>query len=246
MTEIKLAVLDMDGTLLNSQDHVSEKTRSAIVEASRKGVDVMIATGRSLPAAEDHAKSLGLNEYIITGNGSEIWLFPGPELVDRRPLKTDLVEVMWELKQTYNARHWAASTSKVWKREMPENIGSEEWLKFGYDLDDFQVREAILKELNRYDGLEISNSHPLNIEVNAAGVHKANAIEQVLKRKNLDIAQVMACGDSLNDIKMIQRAGAGIAMGNAQDEVKEHADFITGTNDEDGIVQAFKQYGVIS
>lgn len=243
--DIKLAVLDMDGTVLTNEHKISKENIEAVQRASANGVTVVIATGRSLMAVEDFADELKLKDYIITGNGSEIWHLNGPELIERTTLDRELVEIMWDLRNTYKTRHWAASVGKVWKQEMPDNLGELEWLKFGFDLDDEEVKTEILTELNKHDGLEISNSHPLNIEVNAKGVHKAKAINKILQLKNLSFDQVLACGDSLNDMTMIKQAGIGVAMGNAQPEVKAAADYVTLGNQEHGVAEAFRYFKLI-
>lgn len=246
MTErIKMAVLDMDGTVLNNEHRISEENVAAIKKAVNNGITVVIATGRSLMAVENYAEELELNEYIITGNGSEIWDLEGPELIERTPIETELVQVMWDLKRNYGTKHWAASVGKVWKAELPEDLSAQEWLKFGFVMDSIEMKDAVLAELNNHDGLEISNSHPLNIEVNAKGVHKAKAIERILSLKNISFEQVLACGDSLNDITMIREAGIGVAMGNAQPEVKQTADYVTLGNQEHGVAEAFKYFKLI-
>jgi 5-amino-6-(5-phospho-D-ribitylamino)uracil phosphatase len=243
--KIKLAVLDMDGTLLSNQHQISIQNKEAVKKALQNGVDVIIATGRSLPAVDMFAEELELNDFIITGNGSEIWHLHGPELIERSSLENEMIEMMWKVRNKHGANHWAASVGKVWKREMPEKLHEHEWLKFGYDLDSIEVKQAILEELQQYKELEISNSSPLNIEVNAKGVHKAKAIESVLQRKNFSFEEVMTIGDSLNDMSMIKAAGTGVAMGNAQQEVKDAADHVTSSNVEHGVAEAFEYFRII-
>ncbi|PTL39527.1 Cof-type HAD-IIB family hydrolase [Alkalicoccus saliphilus] len=243
--DIKMAVLDMDGTLLQNDHTISHDNREAVKKALENGVEVIIATGRSLQAVDMFADELSLKDYIITGNGSEIWHLSGPELIERSSLKAELVEAMWEIRNAYGTRHWAASVGKVWKQEMPDNLKDLEWLKFGFDMDSMEIKKEVLKKLEQLEGLEITNSSPLNIEVNAEGVHKAGAIETLLEFKNLSFNEVMAVGDSLNDISMIQAAGIGVAMGNAQDVVKEKADFITTANGDHGVAEAFRKFRLI-
>ncbi|CAM3737561.1 Cof-type HAD-IIB family hydrolase [Alkalicoccus chagannorensis] len=243
--DIRLIVLDMDGTTLNSSHQISRSNTLAVHEASEAGYEMMIATGRSLPAVAHFAEELKMKDWIITGNGSEIWELSGPELKHRQLLNAALVEKMNQIKVKHGARHWAASVDKVWKNEMPEDIQSRQWLKFGYDLDDTAVRDQILHLLHQEDELEVSNSSPLNIEVNAAGVHKAAAIEKVLEDRGWGFHQVMALGDSLNDLTMIREAGVGVAMGNAQEEVKQEADFVTADFEADGVAEALRHLGII-
>ncbi|GEM_PF-4167994 len=91
-------------------------------------------------------------------------------------------------------------------------------------------------------GLQITNSSLDNLEINPAGITKASGIEQVCKLLGITMEQVIAVGDSLNDIAAIEAVGLGVAMGNAQDAVKEAADVVVAGNNEDGIVQVIREY----
>lgn len=125
---------------------------------------------------------------------------------------------------------------------MPEDLLSHEWLKFGFQIDEDELRKSILEELKGKGIFEISNSSLKNIEVNAIGINKAKGLQKVCALLGISMDNVMAVGDSLNDIAMITEAGLGIAMGNAQDTVKQAADDITGTNKESGVAQAIRKW----
>ncbi len=237
----KLIALDMDGTLLNRQHEVSKENRQAIAEAEERGVQVVLSTGRSIATCADYAKSLELSSYLVTVNGSEIW-DPEGKLVERNPLQNETVQTLWDLRNQHDTHYWAVTTDAVFRKDFPDDIGGHEWLKFGFHTDDDEVRKAILEELNKNGQLEISNSSPLNIEVNALGINKANALIKVCKRIGITMKEVLAVGDSLNDLAMIKEAGCGVAMGNAQELVKEEADWVTGTNEEDGVAQAIRRW----
>lgn len=239
--DIKLIALDMDGTLLNEKGKVSDGNRAAIKEAEQKGVKVLISTGRSYATCSDIAKSLELSSYLITVNGSEIY-DPKGEIVERTIVDTKLIQWMWDLSQKHKTGFWATSTEKVWRDEMPDDISSYEWLKFGFNIKDNTVREEILTLLKENGNLEISNSHPTNIEANAVGINKARAIEKVCGFLGIGMENVMAVGDSLNDIAMIKESGLGVAMGNAQDIVKETADWVTDNNKNDGVARAIQKW----
>lgn len=239
---IKLIAIDMDGTLLNDRHEISDENRKAIREAEEKGIHVVISTGRTRLTCDELVNSLSLSSYLITVNGSEIWDETGT-LVERQLLDTAFIEHMWSLKQKHQTYCWAASVGKVWRDEFPEveDVANHEWMKFGFDIQDDKVRDIILADLKKNPALEISNSSPTNLEINAAGVNKARAIEKVCKRIGITMDEVMAMGDSLNDLAMIKEAGFGVAMGNAQPIVKEAADYVTATNVEDGVAQAIRQ-----
>lgn len=239
--EIKLIALDMDGTLLNNEHNVSEENRMAIKKAEKKGVHVVLSTGRSLKTARDYVLSLELSSYLVTVNGSEIW-GPDGELVHRSPVATEHIQWMHELSSQHNARFWAISTENNWNNEMPDDLLSQEWLKFGFHIEEDDVREKVLKELKAKGLFELSNSSLVNIEVNALGINKAKGLEKVCGLLGISMENVMAVGDSLNDIAMITDAGLGIAMGNAQEAVKHAANDITGTNNENGVAQAIRKW----
>ncbi|MEH7155036.1 Cof-type HAD-IIB family hydrolase [Neobacillus drentensis] len=239
--EIKLVALDMDGTLLNKQGQVSEANRHAIQAAKDKGIIVVLSTGRSLTTSREHADSLELNSYFVTVNGSEIW-DENRELVQRNLVKSEHIEWMWELSQQHNTQFWAISTERNFHNEMPEDIHRLEWMKFGFNIDDDNTRAIIMKELQDKGEFELSNSTLKNIEVNLAGINKAKGLELVCSRLGLEMKDVMAVGDSLNDLAMIKAAGMGVAMGNAQDLVKESADWVTATNEEDGVAKAIDKW----
>jgi len=239
--DIKLIALDMDGTLLNDNHEVSKKNRQAIQQAQKKGVAVVLCTGRSLMACESYAKELELTSYTVTGNGSEIWHTSG-QLIERNPLKSEWVDMMWKLKNEHKTNHWAASINKVWKNDMPEDILNDEWLKFGFETENNEIREMIFNVLSEHPELEVSNSSLTNIEINAAGVNKAVAIKKLCNFLNIGMESVLAVGDSLNDMAMIKEAGSGVAMGNAQPAVKKFADWVTSTNNEDGVAKAIDHF----
>ena len=239
--KIKLIALDMDGTLLNQYDEVSEENRKAILEAENKGVHVVLSTGRAYATCSEYAKSLKLSSYLITVNGSEIYNEQG-KLIEQNIVDTELIQWMWDLSQSHKTHFWAVSCDHVYRGEMPEDITGSKWLKFGFDSEDDQVREEILRQLKENGKLEISNSSPTNIEVNAIGVNKAKAIEVVCEKLGITMDEVMAVGDSLNDIAMIKSAGFGVAMGNAQEVVKETADWVTATNIEHGVAKAIHKW----
>lgn len=243
--EIKLIALDMDGTLLNKHHEVSDENQHAIREAEKKGVHVVLSTGRSLKTARDYVLSLKLSSYLVTVNGSEIW-GPDGELIERNPVGTEHIQWMYDLSKQHGGKFWAISSEDNWNNEMPEDVLSQEWLKFGFHIEEDSIREKVLKELIDKSLFEISNSSLVNIEVNAMGINKAKGLEKVCSLLGISMENVMAVGDSLNDIAMITEAGVGIAMGNAQDAVKEAADDITGNNNENGVAQAIRKWVLTS
>lgn len=239
--DFKLIALDMDGTLLNKNEAISDENRQAIEDAQANGIHVVLSTGRSILTCGKYAKSLQLTSYLVTVNGSEIWDCSG-NLLERNIIGSDFIHMMWEWAKTHETHYWAVATDKVWRNQMPENVYEHTWLKFGFGFAETSLRETTLEMLLSHQQLEVSNSSPTNIEVNAAGVNKAMGLLHVCSRLGISMDDVIAMGDSLNDIEMIKAAGCGVAMGNAQSEVKKAADWITATNEENGVAKAIRNW----
>lgn len=242
MHDIKLIALDIDGTLLNGQQAVSHNTQLEIQRAVSQGVHVMLCTGRPADFCYNVMDRLDLNGYLITVSGGEVWT-PERKLHDRRLHDPAMMEALCAQGKEMGLNMWLISTKKVYENGIyPEDFHNESWLKIGFHTDDPSKLTAMKQTLLTHEGLELTNSHPSNIEVNPAGVSKAAALEKVCALLNITLDNVMAVGDSLNDLTMIEQAGIGVAMGNAQDAIKEAADYITETNNHDGVAQAIKRW----
>ena len=122
------------------------------------------------------------------------------------------------------------------------DIDSQEWLKFGYFTENMEKLQQIRDIVEGWGTLEITNSHPSNIELNPLGISKASGVETVCQLLGISMSEVIAMGDSENDIAMIREVGLGVAMGNAQDEVKRIADITTVTNNEHAIAKVIRTY----
>lgn len=241
MSEIKLIALDMDGTLLNLDHEVDSRTKEAIQKALAKGVHVVLSTGRSIGTCYPYAEELGLTSYLVTCNGGQIWTVK-KELLEEHLLETEIVEKIWNLGEGLGLHMWMTSTEGFFIGERPENLYDYQWLKFGVDSDDKDKLDYVVKELSYFADLEITNSLPTNIEINPKGVSKAKALKRVCKEIGITMDEVMACGDSLNDIKMIQEAGIGVAMGNAQEAIKKVANHVTDTHINYGVAKAIEKF----
>jgi HAD superfamily hydrolase (TIGR01484 family) len=240
--EYKLIALDMDGTVLNSEHQISDMTRQWIYAAMERGITVSFSTGRGISNVLPYIEQLGIKTPIVTVNGSEVWKEPHV-LLRRTLMELDAVKEMYRIAVEYDTWYWAYSVEGVFNKEHWTNdLDSQEWLKFGYHTEDDAVRSKILQTLSSWGTLEITNSSPYNLEINPLGMNKASGVGEVCELLGIDMSQVVAVGDSLNDISMIRAAGLGVAMGNAQDQVKQAADAVTGTNDEDGVAQVIRDY----
>ncbi|RAV05035.1 Cof-type HAD-IIB family hydrolase [Paenibacillus sp. YN15] len=245
MSSYKLLALDMDGTVLNAAHEITDTTCQWIGQAVASGITVMFATGREVQSIEGYIRKLGLNSPLVTVNGSEVWSAPG-QIMMRHVLQDEWIAELYALASGRHCRYWAYTVNDVFTtRNWPEHVrrpADDPWLKFGLHSDDPAVLADIRDILAKTCRYELTNSSPRNIEVNPLGINKASGLREVCRLLGIRMEEVAACGDSLNDLEMIRAAGLGIAMGNAQEAVKQAADAVTGTNEEDGVAQAIRTY----
>lgn len=242
MTKYKLLALDMDGTLLDEDSRISAETLHWIGRAKEAGIVICLSTGRGIGNIRPFAAELQVQGPIVAVNGSEVWATPD-RLHERHTLPVDDVMALREVALKHGSWYWAYSVEGIYNRDgWIEHPLSTDWLKFGYYEENERILAAIRAEVEAMNRFEITNSHPCNLELNPPGVSKATGLEQVCKLLGITMDEVVAMGDSLNDAAMIQAAGLGVAMGNAQDAVKEIADLVTLSNAEHGVAHFIKDH----
>ncbi|WP_281252496.1 HAD family hydrolase [Oceanobacillus timonensis] len=237
LSHIKLIALDMDGTLLDDKGGVSPANIKAIQAVKQQGIDVVLSTGRFINEVTDFAEIIENPSFLITANGGEIWK-DFNQLIERHIIPIDLIEWIFDLAAKSEAKYWGMTTENLYyPGGFPECLHAYEWLKFGLETPNDNLRRNFWEKLIKIKELEVTNSNFINIEINAKGVNKAKALKTVCKLKGISLDNVLAVGDSLNDISMIKESGYGVAMGNAQPDVKKAADWITESNIKDGVAQ---------
>jgi HAD superfamily hydrolase (TIGR01484 family) len=240
--EYKLIALDMDGTLLTEDKTISKQNRAALAAATAAGATVMIATGRGIQNVISYIEELDMRSPIVTVNGSEVWAAPGV-LHSRTLMDPAVIGELQGLALEYDTWYWAYAVDEIFNRDKwVDRLDAKQWLKFGFYYEDGERLGAIRSKLEAVAAFEVTNSHPFNIELNPKGINKASGIRQVCALLGIHMSQVIAMGDSLNDESMIREAGLGVAMGNAQDEVKQFADVVTATNEEHGVARIIDEY----
>lgn len=239
----KLIALDMDGTLLDEEKKISPENQSAIRQATEAGKIVIMSTGRGAISAMPYIQELGLSTPMVMVNGGEVWESPD-KLLRRTLLPVETVSRLHALAVEHDCWWWAYSVEEgVFNREREGlDIPNSEWLKFGFFTENAEKLHQIREIAESWGTLEITNSHPSNIELNPLGISKASGVEAVCQLLGIQMSEVIAMGDSQNDITMIREAGLGVAMGNAQDEVKQIADITTVTNEESAVAKIIHAY----
>jgi len=264
----KAVFLDMDGTLLKSDHSVSELTIQTIQTLTDKGIPVILVSARPLNAVLPTFRNIGLPAHypIVTLNGSYIVEAEKPifqAMVDLQTTK-DVTEAVRPFNATiayYLRKEWYSEVSDSWtdyeqrimdvkiivnpidqllKDWSDRKIGPNKMMVMS-QAENIAKIQTHLREI--YNGrLNIYPSKPTYLEVMEAGGSKSNAVKFISERFGLKPSEVITMGDNYNDKEMIQFAGMGVAMGNAPDEIKAVADYITDTNNNDGVRKALEKF----
>lgn len=254
----KLIVSDLDGTLLRSDGTVSDGTRESIRSFQRNGGYFSIATGRMEDAVKPYVDLLDIQGPVILYNGSKIMNLSTNSVIYESFLDFDIAKTALKLLKKYKWDLLLYQNSKIYIKEMTpgidkhirkENVSCE----IVGDLHDFLITAptkiliignnekfgAFAEELQeQVDSIvNITQSETTYLEILPAGATKGTALLKMAKELGISINEVIAIGDHLNDISMVSAAGLGVAMENAHPELKKNADYITVTNEAEGVKQ---------
>ncbi|UQZ84622.1 Sugar phosphatase YidA [Paenibacillus konkukensis] len=243
MTTFKLLALDMDGTLLNDRKEISRQNAKWIATCREQGIIVVLSTGRGIQLIRPYYEQLQLDSPIVAVNGGEVWKGLDQQYV-RHAMPFEQIDRLRRLALDLDVWYWAYHTEGKVNRNTWDELaaGQMEWIKFGFRTEDSAAMAALHERIPQIGDFELTNSHPTNIEINPAGITKASGLREVCKLLDVRMQEVVAVGDSANDLAMIVEAGLGVAMGNAQEEVKLRADVVTDSNEEDGVAKVIQRY----
>ncbi len=263
----KVLVLDIDGTLTNSRKEISPNTKRAIQETLKRGHKVILASGRPTPGMRRYEEELELEKYggyLLSFNGGRIVECRSGEVVYQRILPLNIIPGLYgfakrngcglvtyfgdRIISAFEPDEYVRLESRINGMEIKVVENFKEYVDF--DINKCLLTapperaEALEQELaDRYgDMLSVYRSEAFFIEIMPKHVDKASSLDRMLQTVGLTRENAICCGDGFNDISMIKYAGVGVAMGNAQPAVKAAADYITGTNDEDGLVQVMDEF----
>jgi len=267
-----MIAVDMDGTLLNSKKEISDKNREALIYAKEKGVKIVIATGRLYTSAKWYAKLIGVNVSLISCNGAQIREEEFGDVIYFNFLDKEKCYKVLDICQKYDVYYQYFSETTVytdkrsyssvryvkWNEMIPveervpikvvednykniENL-DEGILKFLIISNNYALLNKIRDELAEDNIFELTKSLIDNVEVVNKGVSKGRALEILSGYYNIPKDEIIAIGDNENDLSMIKFAGLGIAMGNSTELIKLNADYITKSNDEDGVASAIYEF----
>ncbi len=262
----KFGVLAIDGTLVNSEKKVTAKTKEYITKASEMGVRFIIASGRTPYGILPIAKEIGLEKiggYILAFNRgacmncetmetlyenfmdkSEIKSIYDFGIENNIPFMTYNKDVLFTPNDMTKYIDMESILNHLTVRKTEDFLGEVvfDFPKVIFTDDGDRLATFVDKAVETFPQFEVFRSEPFFLEVCPKGIHKATGIKNIIEILGVKREEVIAIGDGFNDITMIEYAGLGVAMDNAQQAVKDVADYITLSNDEDGICKVIEEF----
>ena len=263
----KLLVLDVDGTLLNDEREISKRTLAALLKVQQMGVRIVLASGRPTYGLMPLAKTLELGNYggfVLSYNGCQIIKAQNGEILFERRINPEMLPYL-EKKARKNGFAIFTYHDDTLITDSPDN----EYIKNEALLNNLKIiredefstaidfapckcmlvsdKEKALIGLEQHwekrlaGTLDAFRSEPYFLEVVPCGVNKANTLGAPLEHLGVTREEVIAVGDGVCDVTMLQLAGMGVAMGHSQDSVKVCADYVTASNEEDGVALAVEK-----
>ncbi len=271
MPEIRMIASDMDGTLFNRAMEISERNAKAILAAQKKGVVFALSTGRISQFGALHVNRCGISCPVSGANGGAIWNDSVKKIISAHPIPSSVALEVNELLQRYGVLYYAFTADNIvssneninhpnaaWcdglmtkvygipfgggADKMHRAVANEETVKFFVTRQPDDVYEKLACDLNKIGGIYVTAAGHKSFEIMKDGVNKRAGVEEIAAIHGIDMKNVMTLGDFHNDIPMLKAAGLGVAMGNALDEVKTCADYVTDTNDNDGVAKAIEKF----
>lgn len=259
--KIKLIAIDLDGSLLTSENTITENTIRAVKDLISRGVTFLIATGRMFCSARKYALIFGPQTLIISYNGALIKRAQGKTLL-HRPIALSLAK---EVLSFFKERDWYVQSyidDVLHVKELNEKamiyaknsgvtpiiVGDKLYdppkgpTKLLAMTDDESLTEVMRDEIKSQFNtrLFVAISSPTYIDMGNPETSKGKALTYVAKNLEVKKEGICVIGDSENDVEMFEAAGLSIAMGNAREDVKAKASFVTTSNDEEGVAFAIK------
>lgn len=270
MRDIRLIALDLDGTLLDSRKNLTDRNREALLECMRQGIEIVPCTGRIWAGVPEFIRQLPGIHYAITVNGAIIEDLVNHQILDERKMSREKAVEILELAKDFHTMYDVYVRGKGFGEQrfiehmedygiapelramilntrtvVPDVIETVKKMndpveKINYFFADSRERMRAREALTKRGDVLVSSSFSNNLEINEPGAAKGEAVLRLASCLGIDPQQTMGFGDGENDWTLIRQTGVGVAMGNAIESLKEMADYVTLTNDEDGVAFALE------
>ena len=259
MSNIKLIATDLDGTFLNENSSISDYNKKIFKSLMNEGIEIILSTGRPFNGMKRYKDMIENDNYSIVFNGAIIADTNG-NFIYNKVIDSDISKSILNLYKKYDVylhvysgeRYIVSEPDFYYERYIErekitdtiiglDNINNFEFSKMVF-IGDRDELEKLQNDIRNNFKVHTSFSHTNFLEVLASGINKGTALEWLCNKKGILREEIIAFGDNYNDIEMIEYAGIGVAVGNAEEIVKKSADYVCLTNYEDGVGRFLKDY----
>lgn len=270
--EIKLIALDLDGTLLTTDKELTDESKDALSKAIAQGCEVVVASGRPISAIPRELLEFPGMRYVVTANGARIVDMQEKKTLYENLIPVETAEKVLEVFEKYDdiyeifvdgigytqaegmgklEHYFPRPPMQKYMRttRIPVESVMDTLHKYNRPVDKLhgifhskEEKKLAAKELTEISGLEVTGAFGSNHEVNAEGTNKGMALRILGEQIGIDVGEMMACGDGMNDYEMLQTVGFAVAMENGHADVKAIADYVTEPNDRNGVAKAMERF----
>jgi len=262
----KLIASDMDGTLVNDKSQLSERTKTAIIKAVEAGVLFVTATGRPFSNVQEVNELLDRDMPFIVFNGAAAYMGKSEKLLFERFLDFDLAIEAFETGQKKGIAQIIWTGPRLWanrrcdETNLYESFSKSLKMSIVTDLttikdeipgiskvlwidDPIYIKKLAVEMREHFNGkLKCVSSMPHFLEFVSNSAGKGTALAEICRRNGIDRSEVIAVGDGYNDVCMLEYAGFGVAVENAPDDIKAACDFVTSSNNDDGVAEVIERF----
>ncbi len=263
MVEKKLiAFIDLDGTLLKEDKSISDYNRQVIASFTRLGHKVVLCSGRYSAFILDKTKQIEASDYIISDNGSLVYNYKTKEIIYENPIDENDLKKLVNYAQENKLGVIVNCFEKRYRNRYSKHLDIENT----FDIENFKEKvyqviisatdfdkanelEELLDKQNNfvinYKSIDLLlnryNPYGYGYDLNKVGSNKGNGIVKLLEYLKIDKAQSIAIGDHYNDVSMFMEVGLKVAMDNSYSSLKDKADLLTSSNEDDGVAKILER-----
>lgn len=270
--KIRMVALDLDGTTLNERGKLSPRTIEAFHTAMERGVHIVICTGRTFASLPQELFSIDGLEYIVTSNGAQITRLADMQTIYENNISASSIEHIVSILQQedYSVEVFVKGNAYIAKEEYEMYLregssfrdvnyvistrnpvdaffdfmldNKEEIENINISFPQVSDRSHLMDLLAPVKDVTLTTSFIHNLEIGGATTSKAEALRYLMENLQVTSKELMAVGDSHNDLAMIQLAEVGVVMGNASEEMQSFADYVTDDNANDGVAKVIEKF----
>lgn len=261
LDNIKMVFLDIDGTIYNSKKEITEYTKRILGKLKERGIHAVLCSGRTNISVCNLSKEMNASKYVIVDNGAFVYDYEEDKVIFESTVDFEIIKYFWDYCEKENIQLLFNCKNRRYGNKIAVDIEDAEKKEIK-DIEEIKyikvfqlVLETIgetteqinklLKNDNTIWAVNYGNTNNENkyfFDINNSGIDKGIGIKNLIENLGIKKEETICFGDGVNDYSMFRECGVSVAMGNAEEELKRMADYVTLTNDEDGVAKFIERY----